>query len=629
LKTAIDHGEASEGFAAVKLAVEGKFAPGTIGGSDGPLREIRWLAHRRASYKHGGHHGAAMQVIPPVFERELRVAARRRATYWTRLAVAAVATIVGTWLLLAMQFSSVRQPSDISQTVFATVSGLTALYCLLAGLLSTADCISSEKREGTLGLLFLTDLKGYDVILGKMLATSLNSFYSLTAIFPVLAIPLMLGGIPAGVFVAMTAFLVNVLFLSLSAGMLVSVLGRHELRTVGWTLLLLLFFVGGIPLLGLVGTDLWYRFGAQSRVHELFTSKPPPWTLWPSPVFGYFQLMDLMFSPGTAKTFWSAGFWPSMITIHASGWLFLGLASIRLPFSWQDRALSVARTRLRERVSRWSHGSAGARALFRRTLLDVNAFFWLAARNRLKPWAVWLLLTATALFWLWGWYYWRSDFTEDWVLVLIALWLHTSMKLWLASESCQRMAEDHRSGALELLLSTPLSVLDILRGQWLALRRQFLGPTLAILALDILLMFRAGAGRNSRELLYFGLAGMVVLVADLAALAWVGVWRGLRTRNASRAAAGAIGQVMILPWILHAVLLQIVSILSARIISFRWGTIATVGFWLTLSLCVDAFLVFNARRNLLSRFRELATQRVEGKPRRWWPFGKDSPVKAG
>jgi hypothetical protein len=63
-------------------------------------------------------------------------------------------------------------------------------------LLGTADCISSEKREGTLGLLFLTDLKGYSVILGKMLATSLNSFYALTAIFPVLAIPLLLGGIP-------------------------------------------------------------------------------------------------------------------------------------------------------------------------------------------------------------------------------------------------------------------------------------------------------------------------------------------------------------------------------------------------------------------------------------------------
>ena len=49
-------------------------------------------------------------------------------------------------------------------------------YCLLEGTRLAADCRGEEKREGTLGLLFLTDLQGYDVVLGKYLATSPRSF---------------------------------------------------------------------------------------------------------------------------------------------------------------------------------------------------------------------------------------------------------------------------------------------------------------------------------------------------------------------------------------------------------------------------------------------------------------------
>lgn len=62
-------------------------------------------------------------------------------------------------------------------------------FQLLAGTAVTADCLSEEKRDGTLGPLFLTDLRGYDVVLGKLVATALPVFYSLVAAIPVLALP--------------------------------------------------------------------------------------------------------------------------------------------------------------------------------------------------------------------------------------------------------------------------------------------------------------------------------------------------------------------------------------------------------------------------------------------------------
>ena len=94
-------------------------------------------------------------------------------------------------------------------------------YCLAYGRRSTADCLSQEKREGTLGLLFLTDLKGHDVVLGKLVATSVRGFYGLLAVFPVLAVPLLLGGTTSGEFWRVVLVLMDTFLFSLAIGILV------------------------------------------------------------------------------------------------------------------------------------------------------------------------------------------------------------------------------------------------------------------------------------------------------------------------------------------------------------------------------------------------------------------------
>ena len=126
----------------------------------------------------------------PIVERELRVAARQHSTYWMRMVLALAAIAIGLFLYLAR---TQIPPQSLAKEIFGGLGGLSLLYCLSSGRRSTADCLSEEKREGTLGLLFLTDLKGYDVVLGKLAATSVGAFYGLLAVLPVLAIPL-LGG---------------------------------------------------------------------------------------------------------------------------------------------------------------------------------------------------------------------------------------------------------------------------------------------------------------------------------------------------------------------------------------------------------------------------------------------------
>ena len=91
-------------------------------------------------------------------------------------------------------------PAELAQRLFLAFGILALGFCLLAGIFLTADCLSEEKRDGTLGLLFLTDLRGYDVVLGKLIATSVHAVYGLLAIFPVLALPLLMGGVTGGEF---------------------------------------------------------------------------------------------------------------------------------------------------------------------------------------------------------------------------------------------------------------------------------------------------------------------------------------------------------------------------------------------------------------------------------------------
>jgi ABC-type transport system involved in multi-copper enzyme maturation permease subunit len=156
-----------------------------------------------------------------------------------------VAAVIG--LLLGSFFLSISYFRGISLSEMGTILFHTLTWtCLVAGMCSglffTSDCLSEEKREGTLGFLFLTDLRGYDVVLGKLLATSLRGFYALLAMLPVLGITQMMGGITGAQYGKAALALVNALFCSLAGGMLISAVSRDSQKALGGTLLILLLF---------------------------------------------------------------------------------------------------------------------------------------------------------------------------------------------------------------------------------------------------------------------------------------------------------------------------------------------------------------------------------------------------
>ena len=133
----------------------------------------------------------AVQFLP-IIERELRVAAHQPRTWWRRILTMGAALALFAFLLLAMGQGGGL--SMVGRRMFAVLGVFGTVYALLAGPFATADCLSRERREGTLGLLFLTDLRSYDVVLGKMAAASLHLVLDLVAALPVVAMPVLMGG---------------------------------------------------------------------------------------------------------------------------------------------------------------------------------------------------------------------------------------------------------------------------------------------------------------------------------------------------------------------------------------------------------------------------------------------------
>ena len=101
-------------------------------------------------------------TVLPVIARELRASARQPFTYYLR--VVGVAAMLLACLLFGLDHGfETGMGRELFWALHCTLFG--AIWVLVPML--TADCISRERREGTLGLLFMTPLQGADIVMVK------------------------------------------------------------------------------------------------------------------------------------------------------------------------------------------------------------------------------------------------------------------------------------------------------------------------------------------------------------------------------------------------------------------------------------------------------------------------------
>ncbi|HEY3860299.1 MAG TPA: ABC transporter permease subunit [Verrucomicrobiae bacterium] len=468
----------------------------------------------------------------PVVERELRTAGRRRATYGSRMVVALLGWAVAIWILLGDK----RAGSPNGAVAFEVLAVLLFAYAALGGLLATSDCVSEEKRDGTLGLLFLTDLKGYDVVFGKLVSTSLKSIHGVLAVAPALAISIIMGAVTQGEVVRAMLVALNLLFFFLSVGLFASAVCRQDNRSLGLAVLMSAAALCVIP--------------AAARLRFLHLAHPSTAFIF-SPAFGCFAAFESLYNK--FPHWW---FWVNLLLTQVCAWSLLAWACRIVPRSWQDASSGrAARRRLVRVKSR--RGQAE-----QKEALAVNVFLWRASAPATQRTVVWLALLAVALLRVAA----EGIFTLkpfDVSADLLALVLAGGvLKIWLASEASATLSADRRNAALELLLTTPLLEADILKGQRMALWRQFAEPAAAVFMANMamligeMLQLPEDAGLRDRGNLLVGVHLIVAgsVLVDLLALSWVAMWQGLLRRKPNRAAFVALLQILFVPYVLCAML---------------------------------------------------------------------------
>jgi len=581
------------------------------------------------------------------------VASRKRTTFRVRVYAALVAFVIGTgFLVLTAIGLPVSGPAMPGKALFGVLTWLSLAAALSAGLFLTSDCVSEEKREGTLGLLFLTSLRGYDIVAGKLLATSIRGFHALLAIVPVLAITLLMGGITGLRFAKTSVALVAAFLASLAAGLFASTLSRDSQKSMIATLALVLVLAGGGPAAdGIIAA-------VRERPFEPLLSLTSPVSLF------------VMAGDSGRTPFWSGLLGNAIVT-----GLSLGLAAVLIRHTWQQRAPAPPR-RVQTWRQWWRFGGTRRRMALRQRLLDVNPVLWLACRERWQAVSLWilalLLVGAFAALYI--------DSSGGLIEIgwhVLALPVILLLYLGAASEATRMFVEARRSGLLELMLSTPLSARRILQGQWRAWLRLFglpLGLCLATLWVGMALVqhmtwgqmaiaaratpipgavtntaaptnqassgtpvpvvvIGPGAGPAAPAAfdppgiavaLAMASASILTVAANLAALGWFGLWMGLTSKSANLATLKTIVFVQVIPWfvIAFASALSIPLLMLPQLVGggrltpgamMLWFPLIATAVNTLLYLAKDAAFILYAKGKLTAELRSETRRAARGR----------------
>jgi len=526
-------------------------------------------------------------TLMPILSRELLSRSRSRATYWTRFAVALVGILV---CLESIANAPVGSPARMGNYVFNAIVFAAFLVscsvCLLA-----ADAISAERREGTLGLLFLTRVNAIDILLGKLSSVGITSLGALAAFLPVLMIPVLAGGITGGEASRKGLALLNLLFFAMVVGLCASASQRERFRAVRGALLVLglALFVPFLPF-AIGAGGLFHLFGALSPLVSL---------LWAGE--GHYT--------SSAKFFWG-----SLATVQVLAWFLLVTACIRLRrCAGQDSATGAFKFPSRIQPER-----AVGLGSWQPAKSDSSPIEWLVFRQygvSAGIWAIGVLALAYN-----GWVplarppLGLPGTAPSWffagAFAVVGGLCGGGVVAWVASRFFVTVRQ---TGELELLLTTPLGVETLVSEQWNVLKRFFVWPVLVMQAplLPQILSGLAGAtnGLSSTwqtHITLFKTLSLANTFLGAATLCWLGLWFGSRARTQ----AAAIGWTVSLAKGLPSLVTLFCSVFGAGLFAPNAplvpGLYAMVTWVPELAILIYyLWLIRYARRHLASEF-ELA-----------------------
>ena len=519
----------------------------------------------------------------------MRGRARSGGTYWTRFAVALAGVLLCVQQLIVSGPLSV--PAAVGRLVFNEMVGTAFVLCCGACLL-TAEAIGVERREGTLGLLFLTPVRSFDVLTGKLVSVGTTCLCALVGLLPALTIPVLAGGVTVGEAFRKIAGLVATLLFALGAGLRGSAAQPQRFKA-ACSALLIVILTALVPFLAHAPRGVLYYAGLLSPLALMCTAGDVAYQA--APVF----------------------YWGALATVQALGWLLLLSAGLRLQRSiGREGGGEVLRpppppAKLERQVG-LGH--------WRPAKEETGPMEWLAYRQQGVSPMMWGMAVVTLACSRWvslagkpiGGAFVPGLWLLLWPLGLAAGVVGGAVVAWVAGRF---FASVRRTGELELLLPTPVGAETIVADQWKLLKRMFAWPVLALQVATLVPVIEMTGSRSAGFSSVFpfdsALAALLSFVNTFlgtGALCWLGLWFGLAARRQISAVFYAVGLAQGVPWLASLIVLVLGTALAgpfSRPVSVPYAMIS----WLPEA----AILLFNLWLFRLAR-RGLARQLAGSEP---------------
>ena len=401
-------------------------------------------------------------ILLPVIERELRASARQSFTYFLRVLGVVALLLVIVWFALRGELGP-----DCGGELFRTLHGVLFFAIWLMAPLLTADCISRERREGTLPLLFLTPLKPPSILWAKSTAHGLRALSLWLAVVPVLAICLVAGGLGWTEIVISVLVNFSAICVAMAAGLVASALSRVWTRAMAVAMLLAFAFC--LVYLWLIPVCVGLAGG--------------PWN--PDEFHPWAGLALALNVDGTWQSRWGTTYGSRLLlrSFELFAPLSLGalvlmvrFAAWRVKRTWQERPASARMEWLKRKL----FAPAVFSQVLRRWLrweLHRNPIGWLERRSWSGRLVVWSWLAVVVCIY-------SSLFAN---LPIYSRGFHSlqTVLAWLLAGSIAVSAagsfrRERETGVLELLLVAPLREWQIIGGRVRGLLGQFL-PSIILL----------------------------------------------------------------------------------------------------------------------------------------------------
>lgn len=201
-------------------------------------------------------------MLGPIFNREFVTVPRRDRHFMTRVAALGLLWVIGITAWQATvgftKDAALGETARFGLLLFQIVSFVQLTLLLFFSALSAASTVAQEKDRRTFVLLLLTDMRDYEIVLGKMLGSLLPIGVLFAVTVPFFAMILLLGGVSVAQVTQAVVVLAATSVAAGSLGALVALWRERTFQALALAVLALVFYlliVQGVSLLGRLTTE--------------------------------------------------------------------------------------------------------------------------------------------------------------------------------------------------------------------------------------------------------------------------------------------------------------------------------------------------------------------------------------